>query len=250
MPHAKQISRRPRLSCARITERAIRIIDRSGVEALSMRSLSSSLGVEAMSLYAHFSSKDELLGAVAAALLDEVELSARNRPPRARLESLARSMRRLGHAHPNAFALVILNPQRLASALRLTEHALHAYTDAGLGGRAAVQAQRVLLGFVRGYTLWEIGGFAIGCRPGPGRPVRARVARDLRALDQATFPFIHRFADELTHFSPDDEFQTGVRLILDATMPRQSRAPATRRKRERRARIRKDPTRPAVTTPL
>ena len=219
MPRTTKKSRRPRLSCARITQHAIRIIDRSGTESLSMRSLSSSLGVEAMSLYAHFASKDELLGAVAAALLDEVELPAIRSSPRSRLESLARGMRLLGHKHPNAFALVILNPQRLASALRLTEFALHAFTDAGLSGRAAVQAQRVLLGFVRGYTLWEIGGFAIGCRPGPGRPVRARVARDLRALGQPRFPNIHRFADELTHFSPDAEFESGVRLILDATLP-------------------------------
>jgi hypothetical protein len=42
---------------------ALAIADRHGIEALTMRGLASELGVEAMSLYHHFASKDALLDA-------------------------------------------------------------------------------------------------------------------------------------------------------------------------------------------
>ncbi|MGH7244983.1 MAG: TetR/AcrR family transcriptional regulator [Phycisphaerales bacterium] len=227
----KQISRREKLSCSRIARQAIAIIDRDGTEALTMRALSSELNVEPMSLYSHFKNKNDLLAEVAATLLSDITLAEPAAPPRKRLVVLAEQLRKLGHRHPNAFALIILNPHRLESALRITEAALDAYVQAGLSGRAAVQAQRVLIGFVRGYTMWEIGGFAIGCRPGPDKPLRDRVVGDLRALGEENFPNVYRLADSLTHFAPDAEFQTGVNLILDATMPAMRAAAPTPRKR-------------------
>ncbi|MFO0859780.1 MAG: TetR family transcriptional regulator [Phycisphaerales bacterium] len=220
----KRNSRRKKLTCDRIARQAIAIIDRDGSEALTMRALSSELLVEPMSLYSHFKNKSELLAEVAAALLTEVSLPDGSVAPRKRLVILAEQLRKLGHRHPNAFALIILNPHRIDAALRITEAALDAYVDAGLSGRAAVQAQRVLIGFVRGYTMWEIGGFTIGCRPGPDQPLRERVVGDLRALGEAEFPNVYRLAESLTHFAPDAEFQAGVNLILDATMPAQRAA--------------------------
>lgn len=222
MPPRKQNSRREKLSCPRIARQAISIIDRDGAEALTMRTLSSELGVEPMSLYSHFANKNELLAEVAATLLSDISIPGRTVAPRKRLVVLSEQIRKLGHKHPNAFALIILNPHRIAAALRITEAALDAYVQAGLSGRAAVQAQRVLIGFVRGYTMWEIGGFAIGCRPGPDQPLRERVVGDLRALGEAEFPNVYRLADALTHFAPDAEFRSGVDLILDATMPTQT----------------------------
>lgn len=219
MPIRKQNSRRRPLSCSRIAQQAIALIDRDGAEALTMRALSSELGVEPMSLYSHFANKNDLLARLTECLLDEVTIPAPSLRPRARLLQLAKELRKLGHHHPNAFALIILNPRRLESAVRLTEAALDAYVHAGLAPRAAIQAQRILLGFVRGYTMWEIGGFAIGCRPGPDQPPRDRAASDLRALGADRFPNVHRLAEALTHFEPDAEFETSVNLILDATIP-------------------------------
>jgi AcrR family transcriptional regulator len=40
---------------------ALRLVDKAGVESLSMRGLTGTLGVEAMSLYKHVANKDEVL---------------------------------------------------------------------------------------------------------------------------------------------------------------------------------------------
>ncbi|MFM8882736.1 MAG: TetR/AcrR family transcriptional regulator [Betaproteobacteria bacterium] len=64
-----------KLSSQTIVLAAITRIEMEGVEALSMRSLARHLGVEAMSLYHYFKSKDELLDAVA----EELVIRARPR---------------------------------------------------------------------------------------------------------------------------------------------------------------------------
>ncbi len=230
----KQNTRREKLSCSKIVARAMALIDRDGAEALTMRALASQLGIEPMSLYSHFTSKQDLVAEVVAALLLEIKLPALTLPPRKRLVALSHELRRLGHRHPNAFPLVILFPQRLDVALQITESALASYLEAGLSNSAAVQAQRTLLGFVRGYTMWEIGGFAIGCRPGPGQPPRERVIGDLKALGAARFPCVTRLAEQLTRYSPDAEFARSIDLILDATLLSAQLPPRTARSRRPR----------------
>lgn len=62
------------LSRERISRAAVELIDQDGLEGLSMRKLGNKLGVEAMSLYHYVSSKDDLLDAVTADLLGEIEI--------------------------------------------------------------------------------------------------------------------------------------------------------------------------------
>jgi AcrR family transcriptional regulator len=49
------------LSRDRVLPAARRLVDKAGVESLSMRGLTGTLGVEAMSLYKHVANKDEVL---------------------------------------------------------------------------------------------------------------------------------------------------------------------------------------------
>src|SRR2546425_10900385 len=74
-------SRRQPLSPERICDAAIELIDRDGLEALSMRHLGSALGVEAMSLYRHFPSKNALLEAVVGRLFPELLSPVPGKPP-------------------------------------------------------------------------------------------------------------------------------------------------------------------------
>ena len=62
------------LTRQRIAEAALRVIDREGLNALTMKRLGSELGVEAMSLYFHFSKKEEILDEVVDLLFRELEL--------------------------------------------------------------------------------------------------------------------------------------------------------------------------------
>src|SRR5690554_3333423 len=52
------------LSRERVLQAAIRVADRGGAEAISMRRVAQELGVEAMSLYHHVSNKEAILDGV------------------------------------------------------------------------------------------------------------------------------------------------------------------------------------------
>jgi AcrR family transcriptional regulator len=218
-----------------IARLALNLVDSRGIEALTMRSLARACEVEAMSLYAHFSDKDALLGAVAAAATDCIELPDEAASPRTRLVLLSRAFRNAAHAHPNAFPLVVLHPLKLDSALRPVECALRAFIEAGLSPRSAVTAQRTLLGFVRGYSLWELGGFNTGRRPQPGARPQKEVTQTLTALDDTAFRSVRLCTKELLEYDPDAEFDSCVSTLLDA-----ARVPASSR---RRPKVRKVPDR-------
>jgi AcrR family transcriptional regulator len=55
-----------------VLEAAIKIADQSGIESLTMRRLAEELGAEAMSLYYHVASKEDLLDGVADAVVAEI----------------------------------------------------------------------------------------------------------------------------------------------------------------------------------
>ncbi|HEX2154868.1 MAG TPA: TetR/AcrR family transcriptional regulator C-terminal domain-containing protein [Acidimicrobiia bacterium] len=60
------------LSKERVLQAAVRLADRDGVEALTMRKLAHELGVEAMSLYYHIANKEEILDGVVDVVVEEI----------------------------------------------------------------------------------------------------------------------------------------------------------------------------------
>jgi hypothetical protein len=132
---------------------------------------------------------------------------------------MAESYRRLGHRHPNLFPLLVLRPQCLEAALRTTEYGLAAFLESGLTRPKAIRAQRTLLSFVRGYTLWEIGWFLTGYRPAPGAPPKLAAIDDLAGLDPGRFPHVSASARDLIDFVPDEDFHEGVLNIFKTFLP-------------------------------
>ncbi|HET9865630.1 MAG TPA: TetR/AcrR family transcriptional regulator C-terminal domain-containing protein [Steroidobacteraceae bacterium] len=65
---------------ARVLKTAIKVADREGLQALTMRRLGTQLGVEAMSLYHHLPGKDSLLDGLAEALFEEITAAVAERP--------------------------------------------------------------------------------------------------------------------------------------------------------------------------
>ncbi len=60
------------LNRERVLEAAVALADEGGIEALTMRRLAESLGVEAMSLYYHVANKERLLDGIVEAVMAEV----------------------------------------------------------------------------------------------------------------------------------------------------------------------------------
>ena len=54
---------------------AIELADRDGIETISMRKLAQELGVEAMSLYTHVRSKNDLLAGMADTVISQIPVN-------------------------------------------------------------------------------------------------------------------------------------------------------------------------------
>ena len=71
-PNATEERRTP-LTRDRVLQAAVDLADRGGNEALSMRKLGQELGVDAMALYRHVRSKDDLLDGLVEAIVGQIE---------------------------------------------------------------------------------------------------------------------------------------------------------------------------------
>src|SRR5438132_10169146 len=162
-------SRRTPLSAERIVETAIELIDREGLEALSMRRLGSALGVEAMSLYRHYPSTAVLLEAVVGRLLAELLLPVPGSAPwQDAFRALARDYRQLLLRHPNAIPLLatlqLSNPGALGAAGAVMALRRDAVFDAPTPFHVLATADS----YVTGFAYWEAGTAAIrGSAPPP-----------------------------------------------------------------------------------
>src|ERR671936_593320 len=89
-----------RLSRDRILDAALALVDREGLEALSMRRLAEELDVWPMSLYRYFHDKEELVGALADAAAEEVTPPSPSRPWREQMTELLAQARTIFERHP------------------------------------------------------------------------------------------------------------------------------------------------------
>jgi AcrR family transcriptional regulator len=148
------------LSRELIVGEAIRLIERDGEAALSMRRLGSALGVQAMSLYHHVGSRDELTAAIAERIFEparQLELEAGWREAAA---TFGRALRRVAVDHPQSFRLVGLGP--LDAPRNLAEHLLEVLSGAGFSREDALALYRGIASLARGYALGETYGFTVG----------------------------------------------------------------------------------------
>jgi AcrR family transcriptional regulator len=164
-------SRRQPLSTERIVEAAIEIVDREGLDTLSMRHLGAALGVEAMSLYRHFPSKAALLEAVVGRLLAELLLPVPGKAPwQQSFRVLARDYRQLLLRHPNAIPLLATLQLSNPGALGAAGAVMALLRDAGFDARTAVHVLATAESYVIGFAYWEAGTVGIRGSAAPPLP--------------------------------------------------------------------------------
>lgn len=92
--------RRPSLTHGDIAAAGVRVADRDGLDALSMRNVAGELGVGTMSLYRYVGNKSELIELMIDAVNAELVIDDGATRWRDVLAAMARSMRHLVTAHP------------------------------------------------------------------------------------------------------------------------------------------------------
>jgi AcrR family transcriptional regulator len=209
------------LTRKRIIATAMELIEREGVEAVSMRRLATELGCGVMSLYSHIPSRSVLLDGVADAVMSGIEISAMpDRDWDAEIRSQARALRQIARAHPRCAMVVVSRSPSSASTLRPVEHALSVLRSAGFGGQEAVRIVRAFVAYVMGCQLHELGGTASRADADDAEPRHLR----LRAAD---FPQVSNLLAELRDSDPDADFEFGLDLLVHAVAAlRSARVPS------------------------
>ncbi|EID77855.1 TetR family transcriptional regulator [Rhodococcus opacus RKJ300 = JCM 13270] len=111
-PGGDPITRQRVLACA------LGIVDRSGIDGLSMRRLGKALGRDPMALYRHAPSKAALLDALAERVLEQFEVDIGDVDWATQLREVARGFRRLALAHPQMVPLLVTRPLSTPLGLR------------------------------------------------------------------------------------------------------------------------------------
>ena len=153
MPTTPSPRRRAPLTRERILRAAIRLADREGLDALSMRRLAAALKVEAMSLYNHVANKDDVLDGIVDLVVGEIGLPAFGGDWR-------ESMRRRAHAAHEVMLRHPWAPQLVVSRITVGPHRLD-YINATVGvlreaGFTVAQTDRAwftLDSYIYGFTL-------------------------------------------------------------------------------------------------
>jgi AcrR family transcriptional regulator len=112
---------------------ALHIVDRDGLDALSMRKLGAELGVDPMTAYRHLPNKEALLDGVVEAVVSEVDLEVdESLSWEDQLRQLIRADMDAMLAHPNVLPVLARRPLTTPGSLRLVELAFQIMADAGV----------------------------------------------------------------------------------------------------------------------
>lgn len=196
-----------RLSRDLILDGAIGLIEDSGPGALSMRRLGSTLGVEAMAIYHHFASREELLVAIGDRLLQPLDDLEFGDAWREGCRRFATALRDIAVARPATFQLLGLQPLDTPAALKPVERLIALLVSCGFSPPHGLAIYRATVSYARGYALAEATGFTVDA---VGPESRAR----LEALPQHDFPILAGRASELAALDAEASFELGLEALL------------------------------------
>jgi AcrR family transcriptional regulator len=200
--------KRNSLSRDLIADTALDLVDREGVEALTMRRLARALDVGTMTLYEYFRDKDELLDHAFDRAARSYDLSPGEGEWRPRLRELITTIWRSLSEHPSAVQIRSRRPILNPGALRACEAGMTILRDAGFGTREAAGAWRLLFTYVFGYAAFS--------SYEPSAELKAEWREELGALPPDQYPITSGAAGELVNWMAGREpFERGLELILD-----------------------------------
>jgi AcrR family transcriptional regulator len=143
------------LSRDRVLRAAIALADERGAEELTMRKLAKALGVEAMSLYNHVASKDDLLDGMVDIVFGEIEPPDAGGDWKAELRKRALSTRAALRRHPWAIGEMEGRTSHGRANLRIHDAVLGCLRAAGFSLDMTVHAYSVQDAYIYGFALQE-----------------------------------------------------------------------------------------------
>jgi AcrR family transcriptional regulator len=201
------------LTRERVVAEALTVISTDGASALSMRALAARLGVVPGALYRHVRNKEQLYDLILDAVLAEVDCQADPAQPwTAQVTALAHRLRTVLEDHPGIAALLKTRDPLSPTSLALAEAFLAPLLAAGLPGREAALAFRLIYD----YTL----GFALADPTSPAEQrlrdttTREQLQAFLRSLPASRFPALVAHGIHAWAGDRDQRFASGLDTLL------------------------------------
>jgi AcrR family transcriptional regulator len=201
-----------RLSRDRILRAAMKLADEGGLKAVSMRKIAQELGVEAMSLYNHVASKDDIVDGIVDLVATEIDLAPDDADWKAGMRRRVVSAHEVLLRHPWAASLWLSGEAVGGARLRYADAVLRGFREAGFSEELTYHAFHVIQSHVMGFTMYV-----------------ASFDFDVEELEQLAADFLETIpADEYPdvalhirqHAEPADEhegtFEFGLDLVLDS----------------------------------
>lgn len=202
------------LSKERVVREAVRLADKGGADALSMRKLARELDAGAMSLYHYVANKNELLDAMVDVVFEEIDLPTGEQDWRAAMRQRAVSARQVLARHPWAINLMESRTTPGPANLRHREAVTASLRQAGFSIEMATHANWTLDSYIYGFALQE------ASLPFADAEELAGMTEDvfLPQIPPEQYPYLNETAAALMDagYDPAEEYTFGLDLILDA----------------------------------
>jgi AcrR family transcriptional regulator len=214
-PARNSAKRRTPLNRERVLRAAIALADQGGFESLTMRKLATELGVEAMSLYNHVASKDDLLDGMVDLVFGEIEPPSTGGDWKTAMRKRAVSTREALGRHRWAIGVMEGRTTHGPANLALHNAVLGCLRAAGFSLEMTVHAYSVQDAYIYGFALQE-------------RDMSSESADDFAAEAQRQMHEYHAVLADYPHlvevvgghvakegYDYASEFVFGLDLILD-----------------------------------
>lgn len=200
------------LSRERIVGVAIELVDRGGLESLTMRTLGRELGVEAMSLYNHVENKDDLLDGMLDTVVGEIDLPDAGADWKEAIRVRAISAHDVFARH--SWASVLIDSRRSASAVRFRYYdaVIGSLRQGGFSLELTAHAFSILDSYIKGFALQETSMSFERDRD------LAETAEMLLQAIATDYPYLAELTEHTLSagHSYQAQFEFGLDLILDA----------------------------------
>ena len=193
---------------------------RGGLDAVSMRALGARLGADPTAVYRYFRTKDELLDAMADAVVAGDRPVPQTGRPAEDLAAAFENFRRSLLAHPALVPIVARRPPAGQATRERADRALALLSGAGLDAAAAAAAYQALLFYTLGHALLEAPYALMG--PDATGQERQQV-RDQLAASSPGHGHLAAAAPRL-YTDMDRQFRYGLDLMLTGLGLRKSAA--------------------------
>ncbi|MEV0028272.1 TetR/AcrR family transcriptional regulator C-terminal domain-containing protein [Nocardia sp. NPDC050793] len=205
---------RARFTIEEIAAAALGIVDEAGAGALSMRALAAALGTGPMTVYNYVPDKEGLEELVVAAVVAEVQVPEPTTNWIDDVYAVADAMWRGIRAHPAAIPLVLTRRTSSATGFAAADALIAALARGGLKDSDRLAAFHAVLAFVVGAAQAELAGPLTR-----GRDAGDAAAR-IGSVAGADYPNVEALAHVATRTSVEEDFDQGLRMLLDGIAAR------------------------------